>query len=100
VENPVVSFAIHDDQNRFVYGTNSDWRQVRWPVFEGKYRVVFNLKSLPFVDGRYFVTLGVHSRNSKRVYHLQEQRYSFDVVRGEENPGAVWIPVDCRAERL
>ncbi len=100
VENPVVSFAIHDDQNRFVYGTNSDWRQVRWPVFEGKYRVVFDLKSLPFVDGRYFVTLGVHSRDSKRVYHLQEQRYSFDVVRGEENPGAVWIPVDCRAERL
>src|SRR5438874_3090981 len=25
VENPVVSFAIHDDANRFVFGTNSDW---------------------------------------------------------------------------
>jgi ABC-2 type transport system ATP-binding protein len=100
VENPVVSFAIHDDQNRFVFGTNSDWRQVRWPVFEGKHRVLFYLKSLPFVDGRYYLTLGVHSRDSKRVYHLQEQRYSFDVVRGEENPGAVWIPVECRAERL
>jgi ABC-2 type transport system ATP-binding protein len=100
VENPVVSFAIHDDQNRFVFGTNSDWRQVRWPVFEGKHRVLFHLKSLPFVDGRYYLTLGVHSRDSKRVYHLQEQRYSFDVVRGEENPGAVWIPIECRAERL
>jgi ABC-2 type transport system ATP-binding protein len=100
VENPVVSFAIHDDQNRFVFGTNSDWRQVRWPVFEGKHRVFFHLKSLPFVDGRYYLTLGVHSRDSKRVYHLQEQRYSFDVVRGEENPGAVWIPIECRAERL
>jgi ABC-2 type transport system ATP-binding protein len=100
VENPVVSFAIHDDQNRFVFGTNSDWRHVRWPVFEGKHRVLFHLKSLPFVDGRYYLTLGVHSRDSKHVYHLQEQRYSFDVVRGEENPGAVWIPVECRAERL
>jgi ABC-2 type transport system ATP-binding protein len=100
VEDPVVSFAIHDDQNRFVFGTNSDWRQVRWPVFEGKHRVLFHLKSLPFVDGRYYLTLGVHSRDSKRVYHLQEQRYSFDVVRGEENPGAVWIPIECRAERL
>jgi ABC-2 type transport system ATP-binding protein len=100
VEDPVVSFAIHDDQNRFAFGTNSDWRRVRWPLFEGKHRVLFNLKSLPFVDGRYYLTLGVHSRDSKRVYHLQEQRYSFDVVRGEENPGAVWIPVECRAERL
>ena len=42
----------------------------------------------------------MHSRDSKRVYHLQEQRYSFDMVRGEENPGQVWIPVECRTEPL
>ena len=71
-----------------------------WPTFEGKYRVEFVLKSIPFVEGRYYVTLAVHSRDSKRVYHMQEQRHSFDVVKGEENPGAVWIPVECRAERL
>jgi ABC-2 type transport system ATP-binding protein len=100
VEDPVVSFALHDDQNRFVYGTNTDWRHARIPQFDGKQRVQFVLKSLPFVDGRYYVTLGVHSRDSKQVFHLQEQRYSFDVVRGEENPGVVWIPVECRVERL
>jgi ABC-2 type transport system ATP-binding protein len=100
VEEPVVSFAIHDEQNEFLYGTNTDWRKVSWPVFEGKYRVEFALKSLPFVEGRYYITLAVHSRDSKRVYHMQEQRHSFDVVKGQENPGAVWIPVECRAERL
>jgi ABC-2 type transport system ATP-binding protein len=100
VENPVVSFALHDQANRFVFGTNTDWRSVQWPRFEGKHRVQFVLKSLPFVDGRYYVTLGVHSRDSNRVYHLQEQRYSFVVVRGEENPGPVYIPVECRAEPL
>jgi ABC-2 type transport system ATP-binding protein len=100
VENPVVSFAIHDQQNRLVYGTNTDWRDVFFPRFEGKQRVQFTLKSLPFVDGRYYVTLGVHARDSSRVYHLQEQHYTFGVVRGEENPGAVYIPVECRAEPL
>ncbi len=100
VENPVVSFALHDQANRFVFGTNTDWRSVQWPRFEGKHRVQFVLKSLPFVDGRYYVTLGVHSRDTNRVYHLQEQRYSFVVVRGEENPGPVYIPVECRAEPL
>ncbi|HYT30085.1 MAG TPA: ABC transporter ATP-binding protein [Actinomycetota bacterium] len=100
VANPVVSFAIHDDQNQFVFGTNSDWRDVRWPTFEGKHRVQFVLKALPLVDGRYFVTLGVHSRDSRTVYHLQEQHYAFDVIRGEENPGTVFIPVECRSERL
>jgi ABC-2 type transport system ATP-binding protein len=100
VEDPVVSLALHDQANRFVFGTNSDWRQVHWPRFEGKHRVQFVLKSLPFVEGRYYVTLGVHARDSSRVYHLQEQRYSFVVVRGEENPGPVYIPVECRAEPL
>jgi ABC-2 type transport system ATP-binding protein len=100
VENPVVSFAIHDDQNRFVFGTNSDWRGKLWPVFEGKQRVQFVLGSLPFVGGRYYVTLGVHSRDSRRVYHVQDQHYAFDVIRGEENPGEVFIPVECRVEPL
>jgi ABC-2 type transport system ATP-binding protein len=100
VENPVVSFAIHDQRNQLVFGTNSDWREVRWPRFEGKHRVQFRLKSLPFLEGRYYITLGVHARDSSRVYHLQEQRYSFAMVRGEENPGLVHIPVECREEPL
>ena len=100
VENPVVSFAIHDDQNQFVFGTNSDWRNVRWPRFEGKHRVQFALRSLPLVDGRFYLTFGVHSRDSRTVYHTMQQALAFDVVRGEENPGAVFIPVECRSERL
>jgi ABC-2 type transport system ATP-binding protein len=100
VEDPVVSFAIHDDQNQLVFGTNTDWRYGGIPFVEGKVRVQFVLKSLPFVEGRYYVTLGVHSRDSRTVYHLQEHRYSFDVVKGAENPGQVYIPVECRVERL
>jgi ABC-2 type transport system ATP-binding protein len=100
VLDPVVSFAIHDQQNQLVFSTNSDWRGVFFPRFEGKHRVQFLLRSLPFVEGRYYVTLGVHSRDSTRVYHVQEQHYSFVMVRGEENPGTIFIPVECRAERL
>ena len=100
VPDPIVSFAVHDEENRKVYETSSDWRGVTWPVFEGKHRVQFVLQSLPFIDGRYFVTLGVHSRDARTVYHLHEQHYAFDVVRGAENPGLVWIPVECRTEPL
>ena len=83
-----------------MFGTNSGWRIGPINMTEGKYRAQFLLRSLPFVDGRYYVTLGVHSRDSKRVYHLQEQRYSFDVIKGEEDPGAIFIPVECKVERL
>src|SRR5205085_8756982 len=100
VEDPVVSFALHDKDNRFVFGTNTDWRKRRFHPFEGKKRIRFRLRSIPFVDGRYWVTLGVHSRDAKTVYHVQEQRYSFAVHRGEENPGPIFIPVDVDVEEL
>lgn len=100
VSDPIISFALHDQQNDFVFGTNNDWRGSRFPVFEGKHRVQFTLKSLPFVGGRYYVTVGVHARDASRVYHVHEQRYWFDVKLGAENPGAVWIPVEFRAEPL
>ena len=92
VEDPVISFALHDRNNQFVFGTNSDWRQKRFHPFEGKKRLRFNLRNLPFVRGKFWVTLGVHSKDASAVYHVQEQRYSFEVEHGAENPGEVFIP--------
>lgn len=100
VDDPVISFAIHDQDNRFVFGTNTDWKGLRFRPFQGKQRVRFRLRSIPFVRGKYWVTLGVHSRDASRVYHVQEQRYAFEVRLGDENPGAVFIPVDVDVEPL
>jgi len=100
VEDPVISFALHDENNTFVFGTNTDWKGVRFHPFEGKKRIRFHLRSLPFVGGKYWVTLGVHSRDASEVYHVQEQRYAFTVETGAENPGLVFIPVDIDVEEL
>jgi ABC-2 type transport system ATP-binding protein len=100
VEDPVVSFALHDEEDRFLFGTNTDWRGIRFHPFEGKKRIRFHLRTLPFVTGRYWVTLGVHSRDSSEVYHVQEHRCRFSVHKGEENPGRVFIPVTADVEDL
>jgi ABC-type polysaccharide/polyol phosphate transport system ATPase subunit len=100
IEDPVISFALHDEHNTFVFGTNTDWKGLHFFPFEGKKRIRFHLRSLPFVQGKYWVTIGVHSRDASVVYHVQEQRYSFVVETGEENPGRVYIPVDVDVEDL
>jgi ABC-type polysaccharide/polyol phosphate transport system ATPase subunit len=100
VEDPVISFALHDEEDRFLFGTNTDWRGVRFHPFEGKKRIRFHLRTLPFVTGRYWVTLGVHSRDSSQIYHVQEHRARFSVHKGEENPGRVYIPVTADVEDL
>ena len=100
VDDPVVAFALHDGNNQFVFGTNTDWRGKRFRPFEGKKRIRFHLRSLPFVDGQYWVTVGVHSRDATRTYHALEQRFTFGMERGEENPGRVFVPVEVEVEEL
>jgi hypothetical protein len=100
VDDPVVAFALHDRNNQFVFGTNTDWRGWRFRPFEGKKRIRFHLRSMPLTDGQYWVTIGVHSRDASRTYHALEQRFTFGMERGEENPGRIFIPVDVDVEEL
>jgi ABC-2 type transport system ATP-binding protein len=100
VDDPVISFALHDENNKFVFGTNTGWKGLQFRPFEGKKRLRFHLRSLPFVGGKFWVTLGVHSVDAKTVYHVQEQRSAFTVEAGAENPGQIFIPVDVDVEDL
>jgi hypothetical protein len=52
------------------------------------------------VQGKYWVTLGVHSRDNERTYHVQDQRYSFEVRRDDDGRAQVFIPVEAEAEDL
>jgi ABC-2 type transport system ATP-binding protein len=100
VEDPVLSFALHDQDNKFVFGSSTDEHGVDLHWMEGKRRIRFRLRNVPFVSGKYWVTLGVHSRDHRHVYHVQEQRYRFEVSVGEATTGQVFIPVDVDVEDL
>jgi len=100
IEDPVISFALHDENNKFVFGTNTDWKGLHFSPFEGKKRLRFHLRSLPFTSGKFWVTLGVHSRDASTVYHVVEQRAAFTVEAAAENPGQVFIPIEVDVEDL
>jgi ABC-2 type transport system ATP-binding protein len=99
VDDAIVSMAIHDQNGAVAFGTSTALQGVPLPRFDGKERVEFLLKTLPFMWGRYFVSVAVHSGDSSRVYDRKEQRSSFSITRGA-GPGIVWIPVECRVEPL
>jgi ABC-2 type transport system ATP-binding protein len=100
VDDPVVSFALHDGMNQFVFGGETAGQGISLGRVDGSKRVRFNLRAVPMVQGKYWVTLGVHSRDNERIYHVQDQRYWFE-VRGEgESRAQVYIPVDAETEDL
>jgi ABC-2 type transport system ATP-binding protein len=100
VDDPVVSFALHDGANNFVFGGDTAQLGAALGTLEGKRRVRFLLGPVPFTGGQYWVTIGVHSRDNQRVYHVQDQRYSFEVRQLEGRRGQTFMPVGVEVEEL
>jgi ABC-2 type transport system ATP-binding protein len=98
VDDPVVSFALHDGTNNFVFGGDTAREHIGFGTPDGSRLVRFDVGPLPFTGGKYWVTLGVHSRDNERVYHVQDQRYSFDVTQTEDRRDQLFMPVRATVE--
>jgi ABC-2 type transport system ATP-binding protein len=100
VNDPVLSFAFHDGANNFVFGGDTAQQGVSLGRLEGKRRVRFVVGPLPFTGGQYWVTIGVHSRDNQRLYHIQDQRYSFEVRQLEGRRDQSFVPFRVELEDL
>jgi ABC-2 type transport system ATP-binding protein len=100
VTDPVVSFALHDGANNFVFGGDTAREGLELGRLDGKRRVRFLLGPASFTGGQYWVTIGVHSRDNARVYHVQDQRYSFEVRQAEGRRDQTYMPVAVVVEEL
>jgi ABC-2 type transport system ATP-binding protein len=68
--------------------------------FAGKKRVRFRISSFPYNAGKYWVTIGLTSRTTGRLYHVQTQRYLFEVVEAPRVQERVEVPVEIEVEEL
>jgi ABC-2 type transport system ATP-binding protein len=93
VEDPVVSIALHDGTNTFVFGTDTAQEGVPLGTLAVPRTLRFAMGPLPFTGGKYWITVGVHSRDNRRVYHVLDQRYSFEVQRIEGRMEQFYMPV-------
>jgi hypothetical protein len=48
---------------------------------------------MPFTGGKFWVTVAVHSRDHQRVFHVQDQRYSFEVAQVDGRREQSYMPV-------
>jgi ABC-2 type transport system ATP-binding protein len=95
VTDLVASFQVLDSANYpVVEGRETVGR------IDGKKRVRFTLRELPLVPGRYYVSVGLVSLGSGRVFHVQTQGYWFEVVDEERPHETVAIIVEAVAEDL
>jgi ABC-2 type transport system ATP-binding protein len=97
VEDVVMGIGIFDLQGREMFGSNTDILGYELPAVEGRGAVAFRIPNVPFLDGTYLLTIGVHSRDEGTVYDWSEQRHRFEVMHPGRSSGMVDLAIDVTA---
>jgi ABC-2 type transport system ATP-binding protein len=67
--------------------------------FENR-RVRFRIGAFPYTAGKYWVTVGLSSRATGHAYHVQTQRYLFEVIEVPRVQERVEVPVRIEVEDM
>jgi ABC-type polysaccharide/polyol phosphate transport system ATPase subunit len=94
IEDPVFGFSIDDYRGFTAYGTNTRLKGVELGTIEGDGFVQFDLKSLPLLEGRYLVSVAIHSRDESVVYHWLDRFFPFEMHSSVDDVGLLYIPSD------
>ncbi len=101
VDDLELDFEILDGAtNHPVLDARTSTAGVEIGPFDGKKRVRFRIAAFPYNAGKYWVTVGLTSRGTGRLYHVQTQRYLFEVVDVPRVQERVEVPVEVEVEDL
>ena len=96
IENPVFGIGIHSIHtgNSFLIGPNT--RDDDYPIdyVEGKSALEYKIKSIPFADGEYDVSVSVHNVEETRQYDYCFRLLKFQVITGEKRIKYGLIEID------
>jgi ABC-2 type transport system ATP-binding protein len=101
VDDLDVDFAILDGAtNHPVLDARTSRAGIDIARFDGKKRARFKVAGFPYEPGKYWVTIGLSSRTTGRLYHVQTQRYLFEVLDVPRVQERVEVPVEIEVEDL
>jgi ABC-2 type transport system ATP-binding protein len=99
VDDLDVDFAVHESSNYLVLDARTSRAGIELGRFDKK-RVRFKISGFPYDPGKYWVTIGLSSRTTGHLYHVQTQRYLFEVFDAPRAQERVEVPVGVEVEEL
>ena len=79
IEKPVFGYSIKTGTGFFIFGTNTQILNVDIPSIEGEGTMRLRIKPLSLMEGKYFLSLAIHSWDHATQYHRLEDWYPFAV---------------------
>lgn len=94
IEKPVFGFSIKTGNGFFIYGTNTQIMNVDVPTLTGEGVMKLEFTPLALMEGKYFLSLAIHSWDHATQYHRLEDWYPFAVKNPTSAHGILQLP--CR----
>jgi ABC-2 type transport system ATP-binding protein len=100
VDDLDATFAVYDGANQLVVDGRTSREGYDFGRLNGKRRVRFLLREVPLGAGKYWVTIGLESAATGHLYHVQTQRYWFEVHEQSAARERIEVPVVVSVEDL
>lgn len=96
IEDPIFGIALYDEEERHLYGTNTELKEHPIESIQGSGHVDLEVARIPMLSGKFILTVAAHTRDGK-PYDWLDKQYSFEVVPAGRDAGIVEVP--CRWAR-
>jgi len=91
VRDPIFGIAFYSDQDQFLYGTNTDVKNITIDHVEGEGYIDLMIEKIPMLYGRFLLTVAVHDRGRQFCDWIDKQ-YSFEVLARGNDGGIFEVP--------
>ena len=79
VSDPVFGIALYSEDNHYLYGTNTELKEMTIGHVEGEGYIDLKIDRITMLSGKFFLTVAVHAHDGK-PYDWIDKQYSFDVM--------------------
>lgn len=98
IHNPVFGFSIADGEGRLCHGTNTLIENYKIDSVTDKGIMVLEFSPLTLLQGKYYLSLAIHSDDHKTHYHRRDNWYVFWVEPDRKADGFLNMPCKWRLE--
>ena len=93
IKNPAFGFEIYDENDLYCFATNTNLKKIVISEIENEGEMTIDIKNIPFMSGKYYITVAIHSFDHKTTYDWHNKLYPFSVLNKTADVG--FVAIDC-----
>lgn len=91
ISRPVFGIALYSENGQYIYGTNTDIKNIKLEYIEGSGFIDLVIDEIPLLSGRFLLTVAIHSHDNKK-YDWLDRYFFFDILPKSADVGLFNIP--------